>query len=421
LRVALSALLVAAACLSTATVSAAPAGGETPKPKPVRMTAFYIPGPGVDAKTVARVSRRIGKALRRDRRLTVKDSDKLLAEFAGDVPSNELNAAKQSQQEGIKLLAEDQPKLAAAKLAEAIQQYEGILAFVKKRRLANCMMALAVAHARARQRRKATSTFRRLLIWRPRVRFPTALYGAKLIPLFERARRKVKRLRRGSVELKTEPAGAKAYVDGRFAGITPTTAFGLVAGQHYATFKKPGFIKGAQKVLVSGRKQGSYEVKLDRSQKFLLLKQTLRKASSDLGQPRANPSMLDLRSVLFVDQVLFATVKAVGQSQLTIRTYLYDLRSKRLLNKAKLTMARKQIDKLDELARLTYLNVRIDGTLAAPPEAPPPPPKKRRAFYATWWFWTAVGAAAAAVVLPVVLWPEADKCPGGNRCIGFAN
>ncbi|PID37965.1 MAG: hypothetical protein CSB49_07965 [Proteobacteria bacterium] len=242
-----------------------------------------------------------------------------------------------------------------------------------------------------------------------------------MVPLFERARRKAKRARRGSVELKTAPLGAKAYVDGRFAGVTPTTVFGLSAGEHYATFKKAGFIKGAKKIEVSGRRQGSFEVTLERSQKILLLQQTLRKAQRDLGQPRANASMLDLRSVLFVDQVLFASVKLVKPHKLAIHTFLYDLRSKLLLNKAKLLIARKEMSRLGELARLTYLNVRLDGTLAAPPEPPPPPPKKRRAFYATWWFWTAVAAGAAAVALPIIFWPEADKCEPGYRCVRFEN
>ncbi|MCK5796650.1 MAG: PEGA domain-containing protein [Deltaproteobacteria bacterium] len=410
------------ASLSSNNVAQSAPQGDAPS-KAARVTAFYRASDAFPAKTLVRISRHINKALRRDRRLAVKDSDKLLAEFAGDIPADELSQSKQTDKEGVRLLQEGSFKLAAAKLAEAISQYEEILAFVKKRRLATCMLALGVAQARAGARKKSLATFTRLLIWRPRIRFPVALYGAKIFTLFQRASRRVKHLRRGSVDLKTTPDGAKAYLDGRFAGVTPTTAFGLTSGEHYATYKKSGFVKGAQKIRVSGRKQYGYVKELQRSEKFLLLKQTLRKAEENLGAPKANSAMVDLRAVLFVDQVLFVTAKAIGEDKIEVATYLYDLRSKLRLNQSKMTLPRNDLTRVKELARLTYLNVRLDGDLEAPPDAPPPPPKKRRAFYATWWFWTAVGvvgAGVAGVAIGITYRPTSETCPAG-RCIQIQN
>lgn len=389
--------------------------------KIIKATVFYIPAKGYSAKSVARVSRRFNKALLANPHLEVKDSDKLLAEFAGEVPSSELAAAKQAQQEGSKLLIEGQVRLALAKLREAAEKYEGLVAFAKKRDLAACHLAIAVAEARSGKKRLARASFLRLLTWRPMVRYPVALYGAREAKLFERAKRRMARAKRGSVELKSDPPGAKAYVDGRFAGITPTVAFGLTAGDHYATFKLSGYIKGAAKITVSSRKQLSFSTELKRSEKFLILQQTLRKARESLGSPKANAAMVDLRSVLFVDQVIFTTIGYAGPERMKIEAFLYDLRSKLRLNQSKITINKGELNRLEELARLLYLNVRYDGTIEAPPEAPPPPPKRRRAFYATWWFWTAVAAGAAAVVVPIAVWPEAKTCPSGNHCLRMQN
>ena len=420
----LSVLLGVSALLGGSAPALAQKKSAAAAPKPIKVikaTVFYIPAKGYTARSVARVSRRFNKTLLANPHLEVKDSDQLLAEFAGEVPSAELVAAKQAQQEGSKLLIEGQLPLALAKLREAAEKYETLVAFAKKRNLAACQLAIAVAEARSGKRRKARASFRRLLTWRPRVRYPVALYGTREVRLFERAKRRMARAKRGSVELKSAPPGAKAYVDGRFAGITPTVAFGLTAGQHYATFKLSGHIKGAVKVTVSSRKQLSFSAELKRSEKFLILQQTLRKARESLGSPKANAAMVDLRSVLFVDQVIFTTIGYAGPDRMKIEAFLYDLRSKLRLNESKITLQKGELNRLEELGRMLYLNVRYDGTMEAPLEAPPPPPKRRRAFYATWWFWTAVAAGAAAVIVPIAVWPEANTCPSGNHCLRMQN
>lgn len=383
------------------------------KPQKTRVTVFLVPAKGFKAQTLARITRAFSKILRKNPNLDMEDSDKLLVQYSGEAPITEIATAKQASSQGLEALKAGNAEAAIQALEQAFTTYEQVLAFVKKRTVARTLMALAVAQAEAGQKRLALANFVRLLTWRPHLRYDTANFDSRHIPLFEKARAVVERKKRGSIELVTTPPGAKAYVDGRFMGVTPTVAFGLKVGEHWATFKKPGFVKAALKIEVSPTSQKRYEQELRRSEKFLLLKQSLATARQGLGRARANSGMTDLRSFLYIDQAVFAAVGYAGPGRVHIQAYLYDLRSKLRLNYSAMTVETHKLAGIERLASQLYLNVRYDGSLEAPPEAPPPEPEKRTPIYAAWWFWTAVAAGvAAAIVLPVTLWPESDTCDG---------
>ncbi|MCC6746412.1 MAG: PEGA domain-containing protein [Deltaproteobacteria bacterium] len=390
-----------------------------------RVTVFIIPAKGASPKTVARASNALLTGLRRNPRLDVKDSDKLLAEFAGEEPTAQIRQAEELKERGLELLRGGKPGPALAKLQEAAQGFEKVLASTKKQSLAETQVAIGVALAEAGRASQAQAAFLRLLAWRPTHRFDADAFGPQHLPLFERAVALSKRLRRGSVELVTTPPGAKAYVDGRYVGVTPALAFGLTVGEHYATFKMPSYGKAAVKVTVHPQRQESYSVELRQSEKYLLLKQTLDRATAGLGQPRASAAMVDLRSVLFVDQVVFATISPAATEQIGVQAYLYDLRSQLRLNATGLVLPEPRLKELERLAQLLYVNVPYDGAIATPPDPPPPPPQRRRRFYATWWFWTAVGAGAAAAIVTLAAWPSDKSCQGnagdGNRCVRIPN
>lgn len=401
-----------------------PRGGATAKQREVqtRVTVFLVPAKGYEQKSVARVSRALVRAIDRHPGIDVEDPDKLLVQYSGEAPREQINAATKALEQGIAQLKQGRPGEAIPTLEGATLALEGVLAFTKKRYLARAMLALAVARAEARQPRAALETMVALMTWRPRLIYDSATFDPQHMALMERAKAIVKRKRRGSAELKTDPPGAKAYVDGRFMGVTPTVVFGLKAGDHYATFKRTGFIKAARKITVSGRRQLSYSATMKRSEKYLLLKQSLAKARKGLGKARANEAMQDLRIFLYVDQVVFATIGYGGPGKLHIQAYLYDLRSKLRLKQVARTIEQRSLKGINALARNLYVDVRLDGTVAAPPDAPPPPPPKRTPFYAAWWFWTAVGAAVAtAIVVPIYAWPDSDTPPPGNAPVLIKN
>ncbi|MBW2733028.1 MAG: PEGA domain-containing protein [Deltaproteobacteria bacterium] len=356
----------------------------TVKPK---VTAFVLASEGVPSKLRERILRRFAKALGKNTHLDVKDSDKLLAEFSGDIPAVKVQQLDTDHKAAVKLLMTGTAAEARTQLERVITGYESLLPFIRKRRMAHAQVALGVAMATLGKRREALATFSKLFVWRPRATYPP-LFDTKIFPLFQRAQSKAKKLRRGSIELTTEPPGARAYVDGRFVGATPTVAFGLGVGRHYATFKKAGFVKGGLVVNVDPRRQQAFTAKLRQSEKFLVIQQSLADAERNLGQEEATPAMTDLRVVLFLDQVIFAKLQQTPEG-LHVDAHLYDLRSKLRLNQARMTFDTKTLKPIDELARLVYVNVPYDGSVHAPPDAPPPTVVRRGRFsllaLRRWW------------------------------------
>lgn len=390
-------------------------------PSPTKVTIFLF-SEGLSPEVKAEVSHSLVKGLRDNERLQVKDPDKLLVEFAGERPNAAIDTAKRALEVGLKLLRAGKSEKAEARFRQAISTMEPILGFLKKKLLADAYMGLGVARAQLGDRMMAAKIFTQVLTWRPQLRYDTQRFSPRFLPLFTKAQAKAKRLPRGSVELTTTPPGVNAYVDGRFIGITPTVAFGLMVGDHYATYKKAGFIKAAQKITVNPRLQGKTHQELRQSEKHLLLTQALGKIRGELNSEKATPSMLDLRSFLYIDQVIFGQVKRMGASTVHLKTSLYDLRSKIRLNQAKRTVDFKKGTGSVALSRALYHNVRYDGMLQAPEEPPPPPPPKRTPLYATWWFWTAIAAGAAGVIIPVALVSsDSDSCVEGARCVTLRN
>ena len=411
---------LAATVLAGLTLFTSPVWAGPKKPR-AKVTVFLIPQGNVSPKLTAKISHAIVKSLHDNRNLDVKDPDKLLVQFAGEVPSRTISRAESNLKKGIFLIKGGNPGDAIVKIQGAINGLEQSLAFVTKKMLARAFMALGVAQAEAGNRRAAQQTFVSLVTWRPRVLFDTKEFGPRYLPLFAKAQAISKRLPRGSAELSTDPSGAKAYVDGRFVGITPTTAFGLASGFHYATFKKEGFIKASKRIRVSGSEQQKYQQELKTSDKYLLLQQALGAVKNELGAEKATQAMADLRSFLFIDQVIFARIRQVGAKKLLVQGYLYDLRSKIRLNQASQTVVTGKFKAVAKMTTLLYVNVRYDGLLEAPPDAPPPPPLTRTPFYATWWFWSAAAVGAAAIIVGVVMIPESRSCEDGSRCITFRN
>lgn len=386
-----------------------------------KVSVFLIPLDKDASTLVTQLSDTFQKVLAQNPNLIAKDWDTLLLEFAGEIPTESINKAIAKMQNGTVMLKDGQPAEAIPILQESIKDLEIVLPFTKKQYLAQAMMALAVAKAQTGATAQAQETFVQLLTWRPKIKYDTALWDPSFQNLFDKARQQMKARKRGSVEITTNPSGAKAFIDGQFVGTTPTVAYGLKVGQHYATFKMTGYSKSLLKFTVDPAMQQAYHVDLKQSEKFLLLQQSLNNAQKELGSKQATSSMVDLRTFLFIDQVILATITSSGQNKLDIKAHLYDLRSKQLLNTSSMQLDAADMWKLNSLAQMLYMNVRYDGSIEAPAEPPPPPVKKSKPFYAKWWFWTAVAAGATAVILPIVYWPESQTCAEGYRCVTVDN
>lgn len=412
------------ACAAAAALTLCGAGADAASPgERVRVTVLLLPAANISEKESGRLSRELQTALQTNARLEVRDADSLLAEFAGEVPRQAVAAATEAAERGLRLLREGQSAAAASTLTEAIEQLGPVLPFIKKELLANAMLGLGVALAQDGHLRDARTALQRLFVWRPQHQYDVAQFPADQIPLVEQVRAAVEQFGRGSLQIETEPPGAQAYVDGRFVGVTPTTAFGLTVGDHFVTFKKQGFLRSGGRATVDARQQRLHAQELTRSEKYLLLQQAIAQARTELGAAKVPVPVADAGRVLFVHQIIFAELRRLPGPLLDVRAYLYDLRSGLRLSQVKLPLASRDQRAVATLARLLYANVSYDGTLQAPPEPPPPTAARTTGIHRRWWFWTAIGAGAAVVAtaIAVPLAKQGASCPAGFRCVAIDN
>lgn len=396
-----------------------PAATVTNGPQPVRVTTFLMKHPGLDDQALVPVLRALDDGLKRNPRLEMKDLDTRLADFAQEVPQEQIDEGRLLLQEGQKALTALDLPTAIKKLSQAVEVLSKVLPYVKKQELADAMMALGAAHFENADKREAKRTFERLLVWRTDYKVDLAKYPPTLLSIVEEVRKEVERQKRGSLEIRSEPAAAQAYVDGRYIGVTPTFADGLITGEHWVTLKKEGFKKAVMPAQVSSKVQQLVSITMERSTKYLLVEQALAGVEKSLGEMTLDASADNLKEVLFIDHAVFVRAAPAGPGQIKVDSFLYDLRTRRRLTRVTKTVTVAKAEKeLSTLASALYLNVSYEAELVETKDAPPPKPYVRPPFYKTWWFWTAAGVAVTGVVLGATLAPRPKDCGNGNFCFG---
>jgi hypothetical protein len=365
----------------------------------VRVTTFLLGHDGISDAVLLPGMRKLDEALHRNPRLEMKDLDTRLADFAQEVPSDQVEEGRRLLAEGQKALLSHEWASATRSLRAAVEQLGKMLPYIKKQELAEAMCSLGVALHEGGDHKAARLEFQHLLVWRPDHKYDVTKYPERLLPLFEETKKEIDKWKRGSLEIRSDPPAAQAYVDGRYVGVTPTFAEGLVVGEHFVTLKREGYHKAVQPVTVSAKVQGTAEFKLERSAKFLLVEEALRAVEKQLGHDHLDPDVDNLKEVLFLDHALFVRAQRTSPGKIRVDSYLYDLRSRRRLSSETHEVAEPDSEKLlTRQATALYMNVRYDAELEAPAEPVPVAKAARKPIYKRWWFWTVVGSAALVVI-----------------------
>lgn len=417
--------LVAEATPAPVEPAAPPAPKPAAKARRLRVTIAPLPSPTVTETAVVAVQRELGESLRRNTHLDMKDLDLRLADFAQEMPTDQVDFARESFQKGKDALYKLEVDKAIAQLSDAVDQLVAVLPYIKKQELAEAMMSLAVAQQQKGKNGPMAQTLRRLLTWRPGYQ-PDASVPPQMNDSLEAARQVVASAPQGQVKIVSDPPGAQVFVDGDYLGVAPTVAPNLAAGEHYLTFKKLGYKRGLRVAQVTAA-GASVQAKLQRNEKYLLVEQALARVAPQMGKSPLDPVVDNLRETLFLDHIVFVQVERQEQAageEVTLHGYLYDLRSRKLLRtestRVRLPGGAPAAGSLSSLADSLYASIDYEGSLQVPVDKPPPPVAESKPLYKRWWFWTALGVivAGGASALAVGLATRTPSCPDGHVCTG---
>jgi hypothetical protein len=362
------------------------------------------------------------RALGRDRRLAVIDADLELARRADLVPVEKVSEARGLLRAGEALLRRGQIGPAKARLEAASAHLAEVLAWTSKQELAEAQFLLAAARAIDGDRQLALADLVALLAWRPdHVADPTIEPGV-VMRLWERAQRRAARLDGGSIEIASTPDGAMAYVDGRFAGFTPTVVEALPAATHYVTVRLHGRLRSVTAVTVSDRRPTRTRVELTPTPGADQLAAAVAAIAPAAGTARPPAAVQaaygDLAELFEVDHVVVLLAPPGGAG--VYRAAVHAVAGGALLARAQVELGeRDPAEAFGALATALYRQIRFDPV--APPEMVAGPaagdgqPGRRR-----WWLWTSVGVAVAAgIAVPLLVGrdrgPEVG-CPPGDAC-----
>lgn len=416
---------------------AAPAAPSTPSapspavakpklPKKVRLRVTIIPltSQAISDQTQVGVQRELAESLKRNSHLDFKDLDVRLAEFAQEMPFEQVELARTTFEQGREAMYKLELDSALTQLNDAVDQFIAVLPYIKKQELADAMMALATVQQQKGATRAMQATLKRLLVWRPNYELDTKQFPEQLQEPLESMRQSVSQLKQAQIKVESDPSGAQVFVDGEYVGVAPLTTQNLYVGEHYITFKKLGYKRGLRVAQVTPTGGGLVQGKLQRSPKYLLVEQALERVTKSIGGSPLDKVVDNLRETLFLDHAVFIrSQKGKDDNEVQLTGFLYDLRSRGLLAKevetVALTSGLPTAGTLTGLAERLYAKVDYEGG-PTPPADIAPPVATSTPLYKRWWFWTALGviAAGGASALAVGLTSRTPSCPDGSVCTG---
>ncbi len=363
----------------------------------------------------------VERALKRDRRLVVVDKDDRLAARAKRVPADVVNEARALLGSGEELLRRGSARTALLKLEGASVQLARVLAWTQKQDLARAQFLLGAAQALTGDTKAAQATFIALLIWRPDAVADADLQPTVILPIWEKAQAKAKKLAGGSIDIDTAPEGALAYVDGRLAGFTPTVVEGLPVGVHYVTVRKDGHERRVEAVRVSDKKAARLNVKLEPSRRGAELAAAEAALATGLGAElapaEAQAGFAEAGELLGVEQIVVVSAEP-GEGK--YRVFVYDTSGGSRLAREDLTVGDRELeDAFADIGGSLYEQV-----VKAKVKIVPRPKKKRRpegpSIFSSNWFWiTVAGVAVAGATTGLVLSIDRSEpltCPVGASC-----
>ena len=369
-----------------------------------------------DTRENARVTHDVVRALHKHPDYAVRDLHAALN--AGDEvdAQNDIKTAQAFHRAG-------QDALARGDVDDAVEQLESASRLMEKSiavlgdpaEFRTLLLNLGMAHLQNRDRRAAKRVFQRAVAFRARDD-DAALTPAAARALGE-ARTRDSLLPRGAVAIESDPPHAEIWVDGRYKGVTPTTAAGLTEGSHVVAIQKVGYARRTVMVRASAEGLLSEDVTLGKARRKPLYDQMVDRLREEIlrigpTRPTGGDGVRELGSLFLADVgVIVQTGGSGAQKQVTL--HLFDAKTRRLLNRVSEQVDWSRRNK-EAIAALVGRLVDIDyATALGGAPTPQGPGAGSDGVTGRWWFWTAVGAGVlgAATLAAVLLGDEDPAAP----------
>jgi len=165
----------------------------------------------------------------------------------------------------------------------------------------------AAGHATSEENPQSKADLDRALVLAPKAKLSDAHFPPELLKYADAQRAKLAKAK-GKLTVRTEPPGARVWIDGLYRGTSPVTAEGMGAGQHIVTAGLAGW-----GLTTDDLPPGDQLLKLKPAESAAQLQAALERIVQDPEGPGRDQAAKELGAAARADQVLVLVVKK-GQS-----------------------------------------------------------------------------------------------------------
>lgn len=222
---------------------------------------------------------------------------------AAKARDEKLEQAAAKVAEGKKALDDLEAQKAVEVFSAAVELLEATDSTRDLKLLLDAWLWKASAHATAGENGPAKKEMEALLAIDPKTEFSSSFFSPDLIKFGEAQRKQVENAK-GELTVRTEPPGARVWVDGQFRGTSPVLVAGLAAGDHVVAATQGGYALAQVEL-----PPGEHLVKLEPAELAPALKKAAAVVAADPEGPGRDAGAKELGRALGVDQVLLVVAK----------------------------------------------------------------------------------------------------------------
>jgi hypothetical protein len=238
---------------------------------------------------------------------------------------------------------------------------------------------LAMAYKAKNMDSQAKQELREMIILDPKSKqrkFSTKYYSPQILALYEQVRKDVYKGEFGTIKIKSNPAGAKTYIDGTYVGDTPIESSKIPVGEHFIGVDKQGYEKwSSSKFTVEGANNLEVDLKQGSGSAQGL---EIKLVNSSYEIPKTTANILDEMGVsLGGDIFLLWELKTKGK-EAVIAGQIYDQRNQEIskAEEAKISDLGQPEAALVELAGKLSAYLNPEGYVMASPQIQQPKEKE---------------------------------------------
>jgi hypothetical protein len=297
-----------------------------PPPTPRRISALLIPmDQGAEGSSV-KLETYMNEALEQFSGFTVKKPEELFGMPADDEASASLKRGQKGLEESLEAYNARDYEDAERKLRATLKELQGAVGA-----MGSCVelceataLYAAVLYLRG-DTEEAKLNLVDLMALNPTFELSPKRYNKDFISLRASVATSRSSSLRGSVTVKSQPLGARVYLDGEFQGYTPATLPPLQVGKHMIKLSRPGFRQYGQLIEVTPD-DAEITAELSPTNNYKKYDSQLDKVAGEIVKTTPSPSVVTMGKALSIDRGLLGTVKDLGPNGTELVVGFFDLR-----------------------------------------------------------------------------------------------